>query len=151
MADGDKPYRCIEATGRAVVNGRLKNHAESAASLSPHQRLKQEAATNAVPPVCRRHPQTQNFALASDGPAQDKAGGIARPTCNETEGPRHLENPGHRIGGPGVFKALLVKRGQNVGVLVADRNKLRALYGAHRRALTLRRSQFGVTAGAGHR
>jgi hypothetical protein len=140
MADGDKPSRRVETAGRAVVNSHLKSHSQSAACLSSHQRLGQESATNAAPPACRHHPQTQDFALASNGPAQDKAGGIAAPARNDAEGPGHLENPGHRIGGPGVFEALMVKRGQNLGMLVAGRNKL---CGAHRLVLTIKVFMMG--------
>ena len=87
------------------------------------------------PPARRRHPQTQDLPIACDAPAQDEADGIIRLACNKAERPRHLENPRHRLGGPGIFEALSVKRGQNVGVRIARRNNLQVLWGAHRRPL----------------
>jgi hypothetical protein len=142
MANGDKPCQGIEAAGRVVVNGHLKCHAQSAKSLSPRHRLSQEPDTDAAPPAGRSHPQTQNLPLASDGPAQNEADGITRLACNEAERPWHLENSRQRLGAPGIFEALPVKRSQNVGVRVAGRNKLQVLWGAHRGALKRRQARL---------
>lgn len=141
MANGDKPCRGVEAAGRVVVNSHLKSHSQSAKSLSPRQRLGQEPDTDATPPARRRHPQTQDLPLASDGPAQDEADGITRLTCDEAKCPWRFENPRYRLGAPSIFEALSMKRGENVGVRVAGCNKLRVLWGVHRCALKRRQAR----------